>query len=302
MRPAFVDFTVSTHIIAHARRCRCQELARVADGVGVQATFTEYARHAEELAAALPDDASCVIVAGGDGSVSEVVNGLMRRPQNLRPPVCILPSGSGNDAARMLRLRRSGHDVLERLARQRIVEWDVMKATLTGTSGQPVVRYGLNVLSTGITAEVLNIYNRMMRGLPPDVGYAAAAVLAFTRYRAQPVDLESDGHGISASPLLVAIANCQWFGSGIGIAPQAQPDDGLLNVTTAERIGPLGFIGILPQLRKGTVMIDDRIRYTTARSVQIRSKSPLGVEIDGEFSGFTPVRVEVIPKAVRIIT
>ncbi|MFM8771885.1 MAG: diacylglycerol/lipid kinase family protein, partial [Candidatus Kapaibacterium sp.] len=240
---------MSTHIIAHARRRGCQELAAVSDGVGVQPTFTAYARHAEELAALLPDEASRVIVVGGDGTVSEVINGLMRRPQSNRPPICILPSGSGNDAARMLGLRRSAGDVLERLAQQRIVEWDVMKATLTGTSGQPVVRYGINVLSTGITAEVLNVYNRMMRGLPPDIGYAAAAVLAFTRYRAQPVDLETDGQATSASPLLVAVANCQWFGSGIGIAPQARPDDGLLNVTTAERIGPLGFLVILPQLR-----------------------------------------------------
>ncbi len=298
----FVDSSVSTHIIAHARRHRCPELAAVADSLGVQSSFTEYARHAEELAASLPEDASCVVVSGGDGTVSEVVNGLMKRPQSLRPPICILPSGSGNDAARMLRLRRSAQDVLERLNRSAVLEWDVMKATLTGMSGQPVVRYGLNVLSTGITAEVLSVYNRMMRGLPPDVGYAAAAVLAFTRYRVQRLDLEVDGHATSIRPLLVAVANCQWFGSGIGIAPQALPDDGVLNVTTAERIGPLGFLGILPQLRKGAVMMDDRIRYTAAGIVQIRSESPLGVEIDGEFSGFTPVRVEVIPTAIRIIT
>lgn len=274
----------------------------MAHGVGVQPIFTAYARHAEELAATIPDDVSRLIVVGGDGTVSEVVNGLMQRPQSLRPPVCILPSGSGNDAARMLFLRRSAREVLDRLALHRIVEWDVMKATLTGISGQPVVRYGLNVLSTGITAEVLSVYNRMMRRLPPDIGYAAAAVLAFTRYRAQPLDLEADGHTTSSSPLLVAIANCRWFGSGIGIAPQAVPDDGLLNVTIAREIGPLGFLRLLPRLRTGEVVDDTRVRYQSAKYVQLRTANPVGIEIDGEFCGYTPVQVEVIPKAIRLIT
>ncbi len=265
-------------------------------------TFTQFSRHAEVLAASLPTDASMLVVAGGDGTLSEVVNGLMQRPPEQRPPVLLIPAGSGNDVARMLGLQRTPAEVERRVFHPGSHTWDVIKASLTGPSQQTLTRYGINVLSTGITAEVLRIFNRMMRRLPPDVGYAAAGVLAFSRYRAQPMEIIVDDYTQSYSPLVVAIANSRWFGSGIGIAPQAIADDGLLNLTTAHNIGSLGFLGLLPKLRKGAVLSDSRIRYSTGRCVQLRTPNPLGVEMDGEFIGFTPLTVEVIPNAIRLIT
>lgn len=263
--------------------------------------LTQHQHHAEELAAALPADASLLVVAGGDGTLSEVVNGLMSRPPQQRPPVLLVPGGSGNDVARMLGLQRTLADIERRLFQPGYHAWDVIKASLTDPSQQQRTRYGINVLSTGITAEVLSIFNRMMRRLPPDVGYAAAGVLALSRYRAKPMQIIIDEVNQSGSPLLVAVANSRWFGSGIGIAPHAVPDDGVLNLTIANNIGALGFVSLLPALRTGAVITDDRIRYSTGRCVQIRTPSPLGIEMDGEFIGFTPLTVEVIPKAIRLV-
>jgi diacylglycerol kinase family enzyme len=209
----------------------------------------------------------------------------MQRPPEQRPPVLLIPAGSGNDVARMLGLQRTPAEVERRVFHPGSHTWDVIKASLTGPSQQTLTRYGINVLSTGITAEVLRIFNRMMRRLPPDVGYAAAGVLAFSRYRAQPMEIIVDDYTQSYSPLVVAIA-----------------DDGLLNLTTAHNIGSLGFLGLLPKLRKGAVLSDSRIRYSTGRCVQLRTPNPLGVEMDGEFIGFTPLTVEVIPNAIRLIT
>ncbi len=276
-------------------------VARASELLGVTPAFTQHPRHAEELAVALPADASLLVVAGGDGTLSEVVNGLMLRPREQRPPVLLIPGGSGNDVARMLQLRRTPTDLERRLRQALYVDWDVMKVTLCNSTRENRIRYGINVLSTGITAEVLSIFNRMMRRLPADVGYAAAGVLALSRFRAQPMHISIDNESQTGSPLVVAVANSRWFGSGIGIAPQAIPNDGRLNLTTANEIGALGFLGLLPKLRKGLVINDSRIGYAAGQYVQLRTETPLGVEMDGEIIGFTPATIEVIPGAIRLV-
>lgn len=264
--------------------------------------LTQYPRHAEELAAGLPADASLLVVTGGDGTLSEVVNGLMQRPPAQRPPVLLIPGGSGNDVARMIGIRRSIPDVERRLAEPRIATWDVIKAELTSPLQEATTRYCINVMSAGITAEVSQLFNRSMRRLPPDIGYTLAALVSFARYRAGRVDLNADSMTTSGEMLLVAMANSRWFGSGIGIAPDAVPDDGKLNLTIAAGVSPLQFIGMIPRLRRARHVGHPGITYESATECRIGAEKPISVEIDGEFSGFTPLRVTVIPQAVRLVT
>ena len=101
--------------------------------------------------------------------------------------------------------------------------------------------------------------------------------------------------------LLTAVANSKWFGSGIGIAPHALPDDGILNLTLVKDVGPLTYARFLPQLMRGAAIKDPRIAYHTARECSITSDEPLPIEIDGEFVGYTPLQVRVHKRAIRLL-
>lgn len=297
---------MSEHIIALRRRRGCPALARACELLCVPAVFTQHVRHAEELAAALPSDASLLVVAGGDGTLSEVVNGLMQRPAQQRPAVLLIPGGSGNDAARMLGLRPRAEDVERRIRARQLTAWDVLRAELTSPLQEPVTRYCINVMSAGITAEVSQLYNRSMRRLPPDVGYTLAGLLSFSRYQPGQVRLRigdvAGGECVDQELLLVAVANNRWFGSGIGIAPHALPDDGQLALTIAGGVRPLQFLGMLPRLRRAQFSRHPGIAYRSSDQCNVDSDVPIPVEIDGEFSGFTPLRVKVIPRAIQMVT
>jgi len=296
---------VSEHIIALHRRRSCPALARACELLDVPAVFTQYARHGEELAAALPSDASLLVVAGGDGTLSEVVNGLMQRPAHQRPAILLIPGGSGNDAARMLGLRSRAEDVQRRFRMRQLAAWDVLRAELKSPLQEPITRYCINVMSAGITAEVAQLYNRSMRRLPPDIGYTLAALLTFSRYQPGHVRLRFggnvEGESVSQELLLVALANNRWFGSGIGVAPHALPDDGQLALTIAAGVRPLQFLGMLPRLRRAQYSRHPGIAYRSSDECHVDSDAPIPVEIDGEFSGFTPLRVTVIPHAIQMV-
>jgi diacylglycerol kinase family enzyme len=298
---AFVDFCVSTHIIAHQRLQRCRVLAYVSSTLGVEPQFTRYAKHAEQLANDLPQDASLLVVAGGDGTLNEVLNAIMLRPKKLRPTLFLVPGGSGNDAARTLGVQRTLQDVERRLKTMATIEWDVIKADIRCPNHQPITRYGINVLSTGISAEVLRLYYQMSPLLPAGFRYTAASVLAFARYRATYLDVQLDGKSFTQPVLLAAVANCRWFGAGLGVAPKAVPHDGVLNLTVADSFSRWGFLRLLPQLRRAEEVLDSRIRYHVTTSCQLRSAEPMAIEIDGEFSGFTPGEINVLPKAVTLV-
>ncbi|MEY3385769.1 MAG: hypothetical protein RIR53_580 [Bacteroidota bacterium] len=292
---------MSDHIIALYKRSTCPVLAHASELLGCRPIFTEHVRHAEQLAASLPSDASLLVVSGGDGTVSEVVNGLMQRAIEKRPPVLIIPGGSGNDVARMLGIRRDAADVERRILKRQTTRWDVLRAELTSPLNEPDVRYCINVMSAGITADVSQVFNRSMRWLPPDLGYITAALVSFSRFSPQLAQLSHDEAEITQCLLLAVFANSRWFGSGMGVAPHAAPDDGMIDLTVAGSVSPLQFLGMIPRLRKARELVNPEIRYLRATSGRLASEQPLPIEIDGEFSGFTPLKVTVIPKAITLV-
>ena len=233
--------------------------------------------------------------------MSEVVNGLMQRPREQRPPILIIPGGSGNDVARMLGVRRDAAEVERRILERQTTRWDVLRAELTSPLNEPDVRYCINVMSAGITADVSQVFNRSMRWLPPDLGYIAAALVSFSRFSPQFVRLRHDHAEVSQRLLLAVFANSRWFGSGMGVAPHAAPDDGVIDLTVAGSVSPLQFLGMIPRLRKAREVVNPEIRYLRATSGHLASEQPLPIEIDGEFSGFTPLKVTVIPKAITLV-
>lgn len=285
-------------MICHGARSGHALVEYVVRNYGAVLQCTAYHRHARELACDLPESTDVLVVAGGDGTLHEVVDGLMQRGPELRPPILLLPLGSGNDTARMIGAKASIHDIQRRLAKITHHEWDVLECTV-GTDRDR--RYCTNVLDVGFGGNVAERFNSTFRKLPAGIGYVAATLRTFVSARAQNTTVTTDDAEFCAPMLMAVVANSKWFGSGIGIAPYARPHDGVADLTLITNVGVLTYLRFLPQLIKGSVISDQRIQYLKSRQVVITTSKPLPIEIDGEFVGHTPLRVIVRKNSIRLL-
>lgn len=251
-----------------------------------------------------------VIAAGGDGTGSEVAEGLIqaRRERGAAPALALVPCGTGADFARGLELPRDIEAALSRItaATPRVV--DAGRATYVDDHGALASRHFVNIASAGISAPVSRAVNRDKRK-----GRASAralfywrTVLAFMTYRFQDVRLTVDEAApIEARVALVAVCNGRFFGGGMMIAPDAALDDGKLDVVVVRAAGKLGLIRDLRLLYGGRHLNHPAVTVLRGSRVAIEPAGDPGpggiqVEADGEALGCCPATFEALPGALTL--
>ncbi len=289
---------MKTILICHGRLRSHPLVCKVVSEYAAELLCTTRTRHACDLASSIDERSDILLVAGGDGTLHEVIDGMMQRPVESRPPILLIPLGSGNDTARMIGARATLADIQRRISAQQAKDWDVLECTI---GAEQVTRYCTNVLDVGFGGEVARRYTNGLRKLPARLGYVTATLQGFVSSKARRMSVRIDDVLIDDEMLLTAVANSKWFGSGIGIAPLAQPDDGVFDITVVKNVGPLTYARFLPDLMRGVPIRDPRIHYHSGRECTITTNEPLPIEIDGEFVGFTPIMVKVHHKAVRLL-
>lgn len=289
---------MKTILICHGRLRSHPLVCKVVSEYAADLLCTTRTRHACDLASSIDERSDILLVAGGDGTLHEVIDGMMQRPVESRPPILLIPLGSGNDTARMIGARGTLADIQRRISAQQSRDWDVLECTI---GAEQVTRYCTNVLDVGFGGEVARRYTNGLRKLPARLGYVTATLQGFVSSKARRMSVRIDDVLIDDEMLLTAVANSKWFGSGIGIAPLAKPDDGILDITVVKNVGPLTYARFLPDLMRGVPIRDPRIHYHSGRECMITTNEPLPIEIDGEFVGFTPIMVKVHHKAVRLL-
>lgn len=289
---------MKTILICHGRLRSHPLVCKVVSEYAADLLCTTRTRHACDLASSIDERSDILLVAGGDGTLHEVIDGMMQRPVESRPPILLIPLGSGNDTARMIGARATLADIQRRISAQQSRDWDVLECTI---GAEQVTRYCTNVLDVGFGGEVARRYTNGLRKLPARLGYVTATLQGFVSSKARRMSVRIDDVLIDDEMLLTAVANSKWFGSGIGIAPLAKPDDGILDITVVKNVGPLTYARFLPDLMRGVPIRDPRIHYHSGRECTITTNEPLPIEIDGEFVGFTPIMVKVHHKAVRLL-
>jgi len=223
-------------------------------------------RYAREAALS---GARWVVAVGGDGTVHEVVNGLMSVP-----------------------------DLLALMAAGQVHALDLIRVTLADGS----VRWCNNIGSLGITSDIVRRVKAMPARLPASLAFYSAVTTALLRWQPQPMRLTLDGQRIDGRFTCVSAANGRFFGSGLGIAPEAQLDDGLMEVVLIANAGSLDFIRLLPQLRQARPLADPRVRYLRGRVLDVAGDAAhCPLELDGELAGHAPVRFELVPAALRCL-
>lgn len=277
--------------------------------------FTSEHGEAVQLAAqAVQDGYRLVIAVGGDGTINEVVNGLFRDgppPDDLQ--MGVVQAGRGSDFGRTVGVPSDMREALARLIDGRTQQIDIGKMSYPlQRHGQPMseaTRYFANIAGVGFDAEVALRADRsrqtMGKVLGGSIPYLSALFLSLVRYRNRRVIVEADGERlhISAPVYSVVVANCQYFGGGMRVAPNADPADGLFDVVIIGDFGKLELMHELPKLYEGSHLSLAKVQVVRARRVMVRSAESRGrliAQVDGEVGGHTPLTFEIVPGALRL--
>jgi len=240
-----------------------------------------------------------VIAVGGDGTIGEVADGLLRAGR--KPDLGILPIGTGVDFARSLDIGSSTHEAIDAIASGRRRRIDAGRITFVGDDGRPDMKYFINEASAGLsgpTVRAVNAAKASGRGGKFVFLYHTLAQLL--RYRWDAVRVTLDGtETIESRIAVVAACNGRYFGSGMMVAPHAELDDGLLDVVIVKAANKLALLGVLNAAYSGRHITSRHCIVRRVRRIDIEPvRDPALIDIDGESPGRLPARVEVLPQAL----
>lgn len=237
---------------------------------------------------AVESGAHIVAAAGGDGTISEVVNGLVGSKATL----AVLPLGTGNDFARHLGL---GTDL--DLAVKTLFHGTPQALDLGFTQG----RWFHNIAGCGFDAVVAERVNRGFRFLRGTSAYVAAVVQSLFTYRAVLMRLTVDGETRTLRAMLCSVANTTSYGGGMLVAPEAKIDDGLFDICLIAEAGPIEFLRAFPRVFKGTHTTHPKVTMLRGKHVRIETDTPLPVFIDGDVFGTTPIEFALHPHVIKVL-
>ena len=244
-----------------------------------------------------------LIVAGGDGTVNEVVSGLLSAGLGDRADFGVLPLGTGGDFARSLGIPRRLDDALALIAAGATRRIDAGRITYRNAESREETAHFVNVASFGISGLVDQLVNGATKRLGGTASFLIGTMKALATYRNTHVMLRVDGEVVHDAPLaLVAAANGQYFGGGMHVAPEARLDDGLLDVILVPDLPKRTLLAKLPRLYAGKHLHDPAGRFLRGRVIEAEAEpGAVLLDIDGEALGSLPARIEVVPGALGVI-
>lgn len=274
-------------------------------GVSFEEVFTTHRYHAVELVIyALKRGFRNFISVGGDGTLHEIVNGIFYQKEVPvdEITIAVLPAGSANDWTRMYRIPKDYGKAVETILEGRVVCQDVAKVEYL-QSGVRNERYMVNVAGVGLDANICHRCNLAKnKGRSGDMAYVKAAFKALVGRISNPAKVVVDGRNFFTGRMFsVGLGIGKYSGGGMMQVPDAVADDGLLNLMVARKVSKIKFILLFRQLFKGTIYSFREVTHCAASRVSIITRRPDRVEIDGEVVGTTPVTLEVVPRALRVI-
>jgi len=259
---------------------------------------TEYARLALETGILQ------VICVGGDGTLNEVVNGLMalKVEKAKRPHLGYLPLGTGSDLAKALGITTNIENGLRNIANGSGKWVDVGLATFTGHNRKNTSRYFINVLSFALGGEVAGRVNQSSKTMGAFLTFLLATLTTMLTFKKPLIRLQIDDRiDKQITCWHVAVANGQYQGGGVHIAPEAKLDDGRLRVTVVGDLSLPEVLMNLPTLCNGGIYSVAEVYRFTGRRIEAGSKTPVLLDIDGEQAGHLPVQAEILPMALWMV-
>jgi YegS/Rv2252/BmrU family lipid kinase len=274
--------------------------------------FTERAGDGKLLAArAAKEGRRLIIACGGDGTISEVANGILESGCDVE--LGILPSGTGGDFRRSLGIPSRTADAAQALRTGRTRRMDVGRVRYLDREGAEATRYFLGVASFGMSTDIIErvkgkdtrtSFGARSGWLGGKLSFAAATVQSTLSAEVANVIVQLDDQRerrLTVSNL--CIANARYFGGGMKVAPDALLDDGQFDVITIGDLGTLKILANAHKLYRGTHLEMEQVQQARARQVTARparKNEEVMIEIDGELPGRLPAKFEILPRALRV--
>jgi diacylglycerol kinase (ATP) len=231
---------------------------------------------------AAEEKAQVVFAAGGDGTLSQVLAGLL----DTGVPAGLIPAGTGNDLARTLGLSLDPVSAARQALEGHAVPVDLM--CLQGGE-----LWAVNVLGVGFDARVAVRCNRRPRRLGGLAAYLLAVAGELVALRTTQVRLQVDGQTWEGPLLLCAVANATSYGAGMRIAPHASMYDGLLDVVVVRPVRRLEFLRAFPLVFRGAHLKHPAVQVFRGSHITLQTEQPEPVNVDGDIAATTPLKVEV---------
>jgi len=279
---------------------RWPEIANRAAAAGLtgEAMLSERPGELTELARRAADEGGqLLVVVGGDGTVNEVVNGLAGREG---PELAVIPRGTGRDFVRTYGIPHKLDDALRTVRDGRTREIDVGRARFRSWQGEPAEWYFANIASAGMSGAIAKRANETSKALGGKVSYFWATFAVFSRWRTSELTVTVGAETRRARMHDVVVANGRYFGGGMMICPEAEPDDGVFDVLLIGNLTKRDLLLTLPKTYRGKHLPHPKAELLRGPAVEIEAAEPLPVELDGEQPGTTPARFEIIPRALRL--
>lgn len=266
--------------------------------------ITEAPGHAGALAAEyISRGVRHILVAGGDGTVHEAVNGIMNQSEVPTHEVSLgfLPLGTGCDWARTQGIPMNADHALRALFSGNTVLQDIGKVTYLDPEGRPASRYFNNVAGMAFDAFIVEqTLGDSKHGWRGKIFYLLGILSCLRRYQPQHVRVEGAGFQWEGRALVVNAGICRFSGGGMSLVPEALPDDGLLDITIIEDIGPWGVIKSIYRLYDGSIYRHPRAHHRRSPWLKVHAENEVLLECEGEWLGRVPAEFETVPGALRV--
>ena len=252
------------------------------------------------------DGVECLLVMGGDGTLNEVSQGYLGPDgQPLPgPDIALVPSGTGGDFRKTFQLGTTLEEAVERLATAEPRPLDLGLLELSSHSGETIRRAFLNITSFGLGGLTDRLVNAGPKWIGGRAAFFVGSLRALVSYSNAPVRLRVDGEVVLEAPIVnVAIANGQYFGGGMKIAPDADPSDGLFDVIAMHDLTRAQGVALAPRLYQGTHLGQPGVKVARGALIEAESLVPRAevlIDMDGETPGRLPLVARVAKGALMI--
>ncbi len=271
--------------------------------------FTDAPGHATALAReALAGGARRLVAVGGDGTVNEVLNGMLDPSGRLVVPdavLCPIPAGTANELCRALGHLEHPGRAYEAAAGTGTRPVDLLRVRCVDLAGRPVERFGYLIVSLGAAATISHrtSQSRWLKKLG-EIAYLLMTPVVTLGYRSRDIAIAIDGGVPRTRRLFTAmVANTENGGGGMKLMPGARFDDGVLDLIEMGDVSRLGvLLGIMPKLYSGAHIHHPKVRVSQGVSFRFESGVETLVDLDGETVGRLPLEVSVLPRAFAVGT
>src|SRR5512141_998918 len=249
--------------------------------------------------------AALIIAVGGDGTIQEVVNGLMRagNPMERRPQLGLINAGTGHGFAQSLGLPAGLEDQCAAIAFGTVLRVDIGRATYKDRCGRRIERYFVNECQAGIGGRVVEKVQAGHKKLGGFLAFGLATLTAALRYPNRSIRFSvDDGPDEEGRFVGIVAANGSVMAGGMRLAPEATVEDGRLDILFMHGQALAERLRNFPKIYSGTHLGSPKFSCRRGRSLSLSSDEPVAFEADGELFGYLPCRIEVLPAALELRT